>query len=66
MARSTQHLDNPIDLSAIPFEYYKFTDVFSKVKAKVFAPYCSYNFRINFEEDAQPLVGTIYSLSSTK
>ena len=51
------------DLSNIPSEYYKFTDVFSKTEAEVLASYYSYDLQINLE-DAQPLVGFIYSLSA--
>jgi len=31
------------DLSNIPSKYYKFTDVFSKTKAEIFASHCSYD-----------------------
>ena len=51
------------DLSNVSSEYYKFTDVFSKTKAEFFTSYCPYDLRINLEEGAQPLVGSIYSLS---
>jgi len=45
-------LAEPPDLSNIPFEYYKFTNIFSKTKAEVLASYYSYNLQINLEEDA--------------
>jgi len=54
------------DLSNIPSEYHEFADVFSKTKAEVFAPYCSYNLKINLEEGAQPPVGPIYSLLASE
>ena len=51
------------DLSNVPSEYHKFANIFSKTKAKVLAPYHSYDLKINLEEGAQPPVGPIYSLS---
>ena len=35
-----------------------------KNEAEVLAPYCPYDLQINLEEDAQLLVGFIYSLSA--
>jgi len=52
-----------IDLSSIPEEYYKYTDVFSKSKAETLAPYHLYDLWIDLEKDSHPLVGIIYSLS---
>ena len=52
------------NLSNVLFECHKFTDVFSKNEAEVLAPYCPYDLQINLEEDAQLLVGFIYSLSA--
>jgi len=60
-ANSTKLAKAP-DLSNVPSEYHKFANVWSKTKAKVLAPHCSYNFKINLEEGAQLLVGPIYSL----
>ena len=54
------------DLSNVPSEYYKFTDVFSKTKAEVLTPHYPYNLKINLEEGTQPLVGPIYPLSAFK
>jgi len=51
------------NLSNVPSKYHKFTNIFNKTKAEVFAPYWSYNLQINLEEGAQPPVGLIYSLS---
>jgi len=54
------------DLSNVSCKYYKFTDIFSKIKAKVLTPYYPYNLQINLREGAQSLVGLIYSLSASK
>jgi len=54
------------NLSNVPSKYHKFTDIFSKTKAKVLASYHPYNLKINLEEGDQPLVGPIYSLSASK
>jgi len=48
------------DLSNVPSKYHEFTDVFSKTKAKVLTPHCSYDLKINLEKDAQPLVSPIF------
>jgi len=57
------HLVETSDLSNILSKYHKFSDIFSKVKAKISAPHQPYNLKINLEESTQPLVDTIYSLS---
>jgi len=54
------------DLSNVLSEYHEFADIFSKTKAEVLAPHCPYDFKINLEEGAQPLVGLIYSLSASE
>ena len=54
------------DLSNVPSEYHEFANIFSKTKAEFLAPYCSYDLKINLEEDAQPPVGPIYSLSASE
>ena len=54
------------DLFNVPSEYYEFTNVFSKSKAEVLAPYQPYDLKINLEEGAQPPVGPIYSLSASE
>jgi len=59
-------LAEALDLFNVFSEYYKFTKVFSKTKAEVLALYCPYDLKINLEEDAQPPVGPIYSLSASK
>src|SRR6266705_1173709 len=53
----------PMDLSAIPQEYHKFVDVFSKSKANTLAPHREYNLKIELEEGTHPPLGTLYSLS---
>ena len=40
------------DLSNVPSEYHEFADVFSKTKAEVLPPHCSYDLKINLEEGA--------------
>jgi len=50
-ANSTKLTEAP-DLSNISSEYHKFTNVFSKTKAEVLAPYHPYNLKINLEEGA--------------
>jgi len=54
------------DLSNVPSEYHEFTNVFSKTKAEVLASHCPYDLKINLEENAQPPVGHIYSLSASE
>ena len=54
------------DLSNVPSEYHEFADIFSKTKAEILPPHCSYDLKINLEESAQPLVGPIYSLSASE
>ena len=53
---------NP-DLSAVPEDYHKFADVFSKAKALVLVPHRDYNLKIDLEEGATLLPGRLYSLS---
>jgi len=64
-AKSTT-ISEKINLSAIPEEYHKYADVFSKSKAETLALHRPYNLRIDLEKDSHPLVGTIYSLSKFK
>jgi len=66
-ANSTKLAEAP-DLSNVPSEYHEFTNVFSKTKAKaeVLTPYHPYDLKINLEEGAQSLVGSIYSLSASE
>ena len=60
-AKSTT-ISEKIDLSSIPEEYHKYTDIFSKSKAETLAPHHPYDLWINLEKDSYPPVGTIYSL----
>ena len=64
-ANSAKFTEAP-NLSNVSSEYHEFTNVFSKTKAKVLAPYCPYNLKINLEEGTQPLVCPIYSLSASE
>jgi len=61
-AKSTT-ISEKINLSAIPEEYHKYTNVFSKSKAETLAPHCPYDLQIDLEKDSHPPVGTIYLLS---
>ena len=54
------------DLSNVSSKYHEFADIFSKTKAEVLTPHCSYDLKINLEEGAQPPVGSIYSLSASE
>jgi len=54
------------DLSNVSSKYHKFANIFSKTKAEVLTPHCSYNLKINLEECAQPPVGPIYSLLASE
>ena len=59
-------LAEALDISNVLSKYYKFTDIFNKTKAEVLASHYHYNLQINLKKDAQPLVGSIYSLSAFK
>jgi len=61
-AKSTT-ISEKIDLSSIPEEYHKYTNVFSKSKAEMLTPHCPYDLWIDLKKDSHPLVETIYSLS---
>jgi len=62
---STKLVEAP-DLSNVLSKYHKFTDIFSKTKAEVFASYHPYDLQINLEEGTQPLSGPIYSLLASE
>ena len=64
-ANSTKLAKAP-DLFNVFSKYHEFANIFSKTKAKVLAPHCPYDLKINLEEDAQPLVSLIYSLSASE
>ena len=61
-ANSAKLAETP-NLSNVPSKYYKFADIFRKIKAETLPFHHPYNLKINLEEDTQPLVGPIYSLS---
>jgi len=50
------------DLSNVPSKYLEFANVFSKTKAETLSSHCLYDLKINLEDGAQPLVGSISSL----
>ena len=62
-ANSEKLAETP-DLSNVPSEYHKFANVFSKTKAETLPSYYPYDLKINLEENTQPPVGPIYSLSA--
>jgi len=45
-------LAEALDLSNVSSKYHEFADVFSKTKAEVLTPHCSYDLKINLEENA--------------
>ena len=63
-ANSTKLAKAP-NLSNISSKYHEFVNIFSKSKAEVLTLYYSYDLKINLES-AQPLVGPIYSLSTSE
>jgi len=64
-ANSAKLVEAP-DLSNVPSKYYKFADIFSKTKAETLPSHHPYDLKINLEEDAQSLVGPIYSLLASE
>ena len=69
LASSSLHAALPAtnpDLSAVPEDYHKFADVFSKAKASVLAPHQDYDLKIDLEEGATLLPRRLYSLSPIK
>jgi len=64
-ANSAKLVETP-DLSNVPSKYHEFADVFSKMKAEVLPPHHPYDLKINLEEGAQPLVGSIYPLLASE
>ena len=44
----------PVDLSSVPEDYHKFTDVFSKGKADALPPHRPYILKIDLEEGNPP------------
>ena len=66
MQTKSTTISEKIDLSSIPEEYHKYTNVFSKSKAETFAPHYPYDLWIKLEKKSHSLVGTIYSLFKFK
>ena len=58
--------NDPIDLSKVPPEYHDYVDVFSKKKASTLAPHRPFNLKIELEEDTEPPIGRLYSLSPSE
>jgi len=63
LARITNNL---VDLFTILTEYYKFTNIFSKVKVETLASYYPYNLQIKLENRKRLPIRTIYLLSVTE
>ena len=55
----------PPNLSFVPKDYHKFTDIFSKGKGDTLPPHHSYNLKINLEEGTPP-PNHMYSLSQSE
>ena len=55
-----------VDLSNIPSEYHKFTDVFSESRANTLALHQPYDLKIHLDKGMSPLWGPIYFLSQSK
>ena len=55
----------PPDLSSVPKDHHKFTDVFSKGKADMLLPHCSYDLKIDLKEGTLP-PNHMYSLSQSE
>ena len=62
----TSKLAEASNIFYVSSKYYKFSDVFSKIKAEVLISHYIYDPQINLEECTQPLVGPIYSLLVSK
>ena len=63
---STSTTFDDSDLSRIPPDYHKFTNVFSKTRADILAPHCKHDLKIDLEEGASPPISTTYSLSPSE
>jgi hypothetical protein len=57
---------DPIDLSSIPEEYHKFSNVFSKGKVETLPEHRPYDLKIDLEEGQAPSPGHMYSLSPSE
>ena len=58
--------DAPVNMTGIPPDYHKFTDVFSKTCTSTPTPHQPYDFKIELEEGTSPPFGPIYSLSQSE
>jgi len=64
--RAVRITSNSVDLSAVPLNYHKFADIFSKAKAKTLALCYLYNLQIKLENRKKLLIRTIYLLSTAE
>ena len=64
--RVVRIINDLVDLSTISTEYYKFVDIFNKVKVETLALYHLYDLQIKLEDEKKPFIRTIYSLSTTE
>ena len=58
--------DDPVNLTRVPPEYHDYIDVFSKKKADTLAPHQPFNLKIELEEETEPPIGRLYSLSPSE
>ena len=58
--------DEPSDLSYLPPEYHKFTDIFSKTKARTLPLHQTYDHKIELEDGKTPPFSPLYSLLKAK
>ena len=56
----------PLDLSAVPPEYYNFANVFSKTQANILAPHYLYDLKIYLDKGTALPWRLIYSLSQAE
>ena len=56
----------PADMSSIPKEYHKFSDIFNKTHADTLGPHKPYDLKIELKDGAIPPFGLIYSLSQSE
>ena len=66
ISRAVRITNNPVDLSAVLTECYKFADIFSKAKAGTLALYYPYNLQIKLEDGEKLPIRTIYLLLTTE
>jgi len=64
--RAVRIINNPVDLSAVPTECYKFADIFSKAKVETLALYYLYHLQIKLEDREKLPIRTIYLLLTTE